>query len=196
MACLDLSTHFPGLAARASRCAMSEDGVGFTDSRAAAMRGDPDREPNHGGGASGGVLPPKEQRLTARAISIAPSYDRRVGSAKTQAAAYGGMNHKGNCRVSMAEDRTPDPADQPEDDKTPPEGNPPEPYRLGSGGSARAHDRSGKSGDEPDNPFEAFFSSSSGGDMNALAAQLQSAFAMLGGAGSMFTSGPTDAGSG
>ena len=32
--------------------------------------------------------------------------------------------------------------------------------------------------------------------MNALAAQLQSAFAMLGGAGSMFTGGPTDPGSG
>ena len=32
--------------------------------------------------------------------------------------------------------------------------------------------------------------------MNALAAQLQSAFAMLGGAGSMFTGGPTDTGSG
>ena len=74
----------------------------------------------------------------------------------------------------------------------------PEPYRLGgSGGSGKNPDhRSGKSGDEPVNPFEAFFSSLSGGDMNALAAQLQSAFAMLGGAGSMFTSGPTDAGSG
>jgi hypothetical protein len=36
----------------------------------------------------------------------------------------------------MAEDRTPDPADQPEDDTTPPQDNPPEPYRLGgSGGS-------------------------------------------------------------
>jgi hypothetical protein len=98
----------------------------------------------------------------------------------------------------MAEDRTPDPADQPEDDKTPPQDNPPEPYRLGgSGGSGKSpDDRSGKSGDEPTNPFEAFFSSLSGGDMNAFAAQLQSAFAMLGGAGSMFTGAPTDTGSG
>ena len=39
----------------------------------------------------------------------------------------------------MAEDRTPDPADQPEDDKTPPQDNPPEPYRLGgSGGSGKS----------------------------------------------------------
>ena len=97
----------------------------------------------------------------------------------------------------MAEDRPSDPADQPEDDKTPPQGNPPEPYRLGgSGGSGKSPDDRSQSGDEPGNPFEAFFSSLSGGDMNALAAQLQSAFAMLGGAGSMFTSGPTDAGSG
>jgi putative hydrolase len=98
----------------------------------------------------------------------------------------------------MAEDRTPDPADKPEDDETTPRENPPEPYRLGgSGGSGKSpDDPSGKSGDEPGNPFEAFFSSLAGGDMNALAAQLQSAFAMLGGGGSMFTSGPTDPGSG
>ena len=71
----------------------------------------------------------------------------------------------------MAEDRTPDPADQPEDDKTPPEGNPPEPYRLGgSGGSGKSPTTDPVSGDEPANPFEAFFSSLSGGDMNALAA--------------------------
>jgi putative hydrolase len=97
----------------------------------------------------------------------------------------------------MAEDRPSDPADQPEDDKTPPQDNPPEPYRLGgSGGSGKSPDDRSQSGEEPGNPFEAFFSSLSGGDMNALAAQLQSAFSMLGGAGSMFTSGPTDAGSG
>jgi putative hydrolase len=106
------------------------------------------------------------------------------------------MNQSHNVSgVSMAEDRKPDPADQPEDDKTPPQDNPPEPYRLGgSGGSGKSP--SGRSGGEPDNPFEAFFSSLTGGDVNALAAQLQSAFAMLGGAGSMFTSGPTDTGSG
>jgi putative hydrolase len=96
----------------------------------------------------------------------------------------------------MAEDRTPDPADQPEDEKTP-QDKPPEPYRLGgSGGSGKiSHGPSG-SGEEPENPFEAFFSSLAGGDMNALAAQLQSAFAMLGGAGSMFTGGGTEPGSG
>ena len=49
----------------------------------------------------------------------------------------------------MAEDRKPDPADQPEDDKTPPQDNPPEPYRLGgSGGSGKSP--SGRSGEEPD----------------------------------------------
>jgi putative hydrolase len=97
----------------------------------------------------------------------------------------------------MAEDRTPDSADQPEDDKTPPQDNQPEPYRLGgSGGSGKSPDDRSQSGEEPGNPFEALFSSLAGGDMNALAAQLQSAFAMLGGAGSMFTGGPTDAGSG
>ena len=79
----------------------------------------------------------------------------------------------------MAEDRTPDPADQPEDEKTP-QDNPPEPYRLGgSGGSGKIPDGPSASGKDPENPFEAFFSSLAGGDMNALAAQLQSAFAML-----------------
>jgi len=98
----------------------------------------------------------------------------------------------------MAEDRTPDPADQPEDDETQRREKPPEPYRLGgSGGSGKTpQGPSGKSGGEPDNPFEAFLSSLAGGDVNALAAQLQSAFAMLGGAGSMFTSGPAESGSG
>ena len=99
----------------------------------------------------------------------------------------------------MAEDRNPDPADQPEDnDATPPPEKPSEPYRLGgSGRSGKSPESaSGGSGGEPSNPFEAFFSSLAGGDMNALAAQLQSAFAMLGGAGSMFGGGPTEQGSG
>jgi putative hydrolase len=97
----------------------------------------------------------------------------------------------------MAEDPTPDPADQPEEDETSSPDNPPEPYRLGGSGRSNKGPEgpSGKS-EEPGNPFEAFFSSLAGGDMNALAAQLQSAFAMLGGAGSMFTGDPTDAGSG
>lgn len=99
----------------------------------------------------------------------------------------------------MAEDRSPDPADQPEDnDATPPPEKPSEPYRLGgSGRSGKSPESaSGGSGGETNNPFEAFFSSLAGGDMNALAAQLQSAFAMLGGAGSMFGGGPTEQGSG
>jgi putative hydrolase len=99
----------------------------------------------------------------------------------------------------MAEDRNPDPADEPEDnDATPPPEKPSEPYRLGgSGRSGKSPESaSGGSGGEPNNPFEAFFSSLAGGDMNALAAQLQSAFAMLGGAGSMFGGGPTEQGSG
>jgi putative hydrolase len=99
----------------------------------------------------------------------------------------------------MAEDRSPDPADQPEDkDATPPPEKPSEPYRLGgSGRSGKSPESaSGGSAGEPSNPFEAFFSSLAGGDMNALAAQLQSAFAMLGGAGSMFGGGPTEQGSG
>ena len=97
----------------------------------------------------------------------------------------------------MAEDRTSDPADQPEDDNTP-TGDKPEPYRLGgSGRSGKGPESSsGKSGEEPSNPFEAFLSSLAGGDMNALAAQLQNAFAMLGGAGSMFGGGTPDPGSG
>ena len=97
----------------------------------------------------------------------------------------------------MAEDQTPDPADQPEEDKTPPADNPPEPYRLGgSGRSGKGPEGASGQGGEPGNPFEAFLSSLAGGDMNALAAQLQNAFAMLGGAGSMFTSGQPDTGSG
>jgi putative hydrolase len=99
----------------------------------------------------------------------------------------------------MAEDRIPDPADQPEDEnKTPPPEQPSEPYRLGGSGRSGKNPEgpSGASGGEPGNPLEALFSSLSGGDMNALAAQMQSAFAMLGGAGSMFTSGPTGPGSG
>jgi putative hydrolase len=99
----------------------------------------------------------------------------------------------------MAEDRNPDPADQPEDnDKTQPPEKPSEPYRLGGSGRSGKSPQgpSGGSGGEPANPFEALFSSLAGGDMNALAAQLQSAFAMLGGAGSMFGGGPTESASG
>ena len=91
----------------------------------------------------------------------------------------------------MAEDRQPDPSDdQPEDPK-------PEPYRLGgSGGSKGSGPNPGSGGDQPGNPLEALFSSLAGGDMNALASQLQSAFAMLGGAGSMFSPGAAGVDSG
>jgi putative hydrolase len=90
----------------------------------------------------------------------------------------------------MAEDPQPGPADDQ------PEENEPEPYRLGGSGGAKGPGQSPGSGGQPDNPLEALFSSLAGGDINAVAAQLQSAFAMLGGAGSMFAGGPADAGSG
>ena len=91
----------------------------------------------------------------------------------------------------MAEDRQPDPSDdQPENPK-------PEPYRLGGSGGSKGPGQTPRSGgDQPANPLEALFSSLAGGDMNALAAQLQSAFAMLGGAGSMFPGGAAGADSG
>jgi putative hydrolase len=90
----------------------------------------------------------------------------------------------------MAEDQAPDPADQPDEGESKPE-----PYRLGGSGNPSGS-TPGSGGSQPTNPFEALFSSLGGGDMNALAAQLQSAFAMLGGAGSMFGGGPTQDGSG
>ncbi|SDU90611.1 putative hydrolase [Microlunatus sagamiharensis] len=52
------------------------------------------------------------------------------------------------------------------------------------------------SGGDPSNPLEALFASLAGGDTNALAAQLQSAFAMLGGGGGGLFGGGGDAGSG
>ena len=91
----------------------------------------------------------------------------------------------------MAEDPQRGPADdQPEENK-------PEPYRLGGSGSGKGPGQTpGGSGGGQGNPFDALFSSLAGGDMNALAAQLQSAFAMLGGAGSMFGGGLPDTASG
>jgi putative hydrolase len=89
----------------------------------------------------------------------------------------------------MAEDPQPGPADDQ------PEENQPEPYRLGGSGGAKGPGTPG-SGGQPGNPLEALFASLASGDMNAVAAQLQSAFAMLGGAGSMFAGGVADTGSG
>jgi putative hydrolase len=87
-----------------------------------------------------------------------------------------------------------DPQSGPADDQ--PEENKPEPYRLGGSGGAKNPGQQPGSGGQPGNPLEALFASLAGGDMNALAAQLQSAFAMLGGAGSMFSGGTPDSGSG
>lgn len=81
-------------------------------------------------------------------------------------------------------------------------------YRLGGsgagssgagfgGGSGFASGGSAAGGSTPPgNPMEAFFASLAGGDTNALAAQLQNAFSMLGGGGAMFGGGTTDPGSG
>lgn len=94
-------------------------------------------------------------------------------------------------------------SDQPEDS------NPNDGYRLGGSGQGSSGSGSGfggfgggsgfgsaGSGDDPENPFEALFGSLGGGDMNALAEQLQHAFSMLGGAGSMFSGGGTGSDSG
>ncbi|WP_375432287.1 zinc-dependent metalloprotease [uncultured Friedmanniella sp.] len=67
-------------------------------------------------------------------------------------------------------------------------------WQLG-GGSRKPADNSGAG--DPANPFEALFGAlGGGGDMNALASQLQSAFSMLGGAGAMFGQGAPAEGSG
>lgn len=103
----------------------------------------------------------------------------------------------------MAEDRRPD--DQPDPDREPDEGTgPDEAARSGQ------EPGTGKPGDGPANPLEALFSQLSGGtaglggkpgepgtpqDMNALIGQLQNAFAMLGGSGSIFSQTP-ESGSG
>ena len=114
----------------------------------------------------------------------------------------------------MAEDRQPDSGDLPEDESQPGKGSsgegspaggdkPPASGGwvlgggLGSGSGARPPSSGGSSsGAGEDNPLEAFFSSLAGGDMNALMQQMQSAFAMLGGAGSIFSGAPGGSGSG
>ena len=113
----------------------------------------------------------------------------------------------------MAEERHPGSEDQPEDEsqagsessgeasKPPSSGS--QGWVLGGGlGSGSGSSGSGSggspsgSGAGSDNPLEAFFSSLAGGDMNALMQQMQNAFAMLGGAGSIFTSPSAGSGSG
>ena len=112
----------------------------------------------------------------------------------------------------MAEDRHPDSGDQPSDDQSPgngPKNDPNEGYRLGGsgpagsgagtpagGGSGSGSGFGGGQTPPPGNPLEALMASLASGDSNALMAQLQSAFAMLGGAGGMFAGGGTGSGSG
>jgi putative hydrolase len=105
----------------------------------------------------------------------------------------------------MAEDRQQDHDDEPEDgsaagsggEQSAPGGSASQGWTLG-GGSSGGVDRSGSQPPEeqPENPFEAFFASLAGGDMNALVQQMQTAFAMLGGAGSIFAGAPGGSGSG
>ena len=98
----------------------------------------------------------------------------------------------------MADERStgePDPGDDP----TPGSGS--DGYQLGGGrGSSSGAGGSGSGGQgpggfgpgasgaggQPGNPFEAFMNQFGGGDMNPLMSQLQDAFSMLGGSGSMF----------
>jgi putative hydrolase len=106
----------------------------------------------------------------------------------------------------MADDRQSGSADQPEDEpgqnaEGGPTGGSTPPAKGGSansgwqlGGTPR---KPGGDDPQPENPFEALFSSfGGGGDMNALVQQLQNAFSMLGGAGSMFGQGTAASGSG
>ena len=110
----------------------------------------------------------------------------------------------------MAEDRQPGSADQPEDESGPTGDSsaaggstPPPKGRPGSGsgggwqlgGTPR---QPGGDNPQPENPFEALFSSlgGGGGDMNALVQQLQNAFSMLGGSGGLFGHGAPASGSG
>ena len=103
----------------------------------------------------------------------------------------------------MAEDRQQDHDDEPEEgsaagssgEQSTQGGSASQGWTLG-GGSSGGVSRSGSQPPEeqPENPFEAFFASLAGGDMNALIQQMQSAFAMLGGAGSIFTGGGSGSG--
>jgi putative hydrolase len=105
----------------------------------------------------------------------------------------------------MAEDRQPGSADQPEDESGPTSGSsgaggstpPPGGGSANSGWQLGGTPRKpGGDGPQPDNPFEALFSSlggGAGGDMNALVQQLQNAFSMLGGTGGLFGQGAAGA---
>jgi len=104
----------------------------------------------------------------------------------------------------MADDRQPGSADQPEDEpgQTGKAGGPGGSSPQGGAASGGwqlggTPKKPGGNDPQPENPFEALFSSlGGGGDMNALVQQLQNAFSMLGGGGSLFGQGPTASGSG
>jgi putative hydrolase len=98
----------------------------------------------------------------------------------------------------MAEDRQQGQDDESEQgsaagsggEESAPSGSASQGWTLGggsSGGLGRSESQPPEG--EPENPFEAFFASLASGDMNALVQQMQSAFAMLGGTGSIFTGG-------
>jgi putative hydrolase len=105
----------------------------------------------------------------------------------------------------MAEDRQQGQDDEPEQgsaagsggEESAPGGSASQGWTLGggsSGGLGRSESQPPEG--EPENPFEAFFASLAGGDMNALVQQMQSAFATLGGTGSIFAGGAGGSGSG
>jgi putative hydrolase len=105
----------------------------------------------------------------------------------------------------MAEDRQQGQDDEPEQgsaagsggEESAPGGSASQGWTLGggsSGGLGRSESQPPEG--EPENPFEAFFASLAGEDMNALVQQMQSAFAMLGGTGSIFAGGSGGSGSG
>jgi putative hydrolase len=109
----------------------------------------------------------------------------------------------------MADDRQSGSADEPEDERGERAGGDPSgggtPPVRGSGSANSGWQlggtpkKPGGNDPQPENPFEALFSSfggAGGGDMSALVQQLQNAFSMLGGAGSMFGQGGTGSGSG
>ncbi len=101
----------------------------------------------------------------------------------------------------MADERSPG-EPEPGDDPTPGSGS--DGYQLGGGGKGSGRSGSGGQGSgqgpggfgsgvpgsgaggQPGNPFEAFMNQFGGGDMNQLMSQLQNAFSMLGGGGSLF----------
>ena len=86
----------------------------------------------------------------------------------------------------MADERQPGEPDPDDDDAGTGSGS--EGYRLGGGGrhSGDGTSPSAAGGGQPGNPFDAFMSQFGGGDVNQLMAQLQNAFSMLGGGGSLF----------